>query len=84
MVALIKSYGKIPAIFSSVTNWQKIFGSRYACTGFKDLELWYPHSEESQSFNDFVEFGGWKKPSMKQYHVRASLCESVASLNYRP
>lgn len=48
-------------------------------TFFKDLPLWDADYDGIENFDDFVHFGGWEKPYMKQYagdqHVAGILCD---------
>jgi hypothetical protein len=44
------------------------------CPSFSDLPLWYPHYNGILNFNDFKYFGGWSKPTMKQYIGTSTLC----------
>ena len=34
----------------------------------------YPHYDDSPSFSDFVPFGGWTRPAIKQYEGDATVC----------
>ena len=34
----------------------------------------YAHYDRDPSFNDFKPFGGWSKPSMKQFTGGATVC----------
>ena len=36
----------------------------------------FNHSDGSPSFSDFVPFGGWTKPNIKQYQGTTSLCSA--------
>ena len=40
------------------------------CAVASKLPLWYPHYESppNPTFSDFVPFGGWKAPAIKQYY----------------
>ena len=39
------------------------------CAVASDLPLWYPHYQtpHDPSFDDFTPFGGWTKPTIKQF-----------------
>lgn len=63
--------------------WQSIFGSKGACTSVASHELWYAHYDNEPNFKDFGDFGGWKKPYMKQYQGNANLCGAGIDKNYR-
>lgn len=64
--------------------WQSIMGSRSACHTLSSYELWYAHYDGKQSFSDYETFGGWTKPSMKQYQGDVSLCGAGIDKNYKP
>jgi hypothetical protein len=57
-------------IYSSIHMWTTWMSTDpNGCTSGSSLPLWYPHYQKpaDPSFDDFVEFGGWTKPSIKQY-----------------
>ena len=62
--------------------WQTIMGSATACTGLGPYELWYAHYDNSASFSDFKAFGGWSKPTYKQFAGTTSLCGAGVDKNY--
>ncbi len=64
--------------------WQTIMGSFTACTGLGGEQLWYAHYDNVPSFSDFVAFGGWKTPHVKQFAGTTSLCGAGVDKNYRP
>jgi hypothetical protein len=35
-------------------------------------------------FSDFKSFGGWVKPSIKQYKGTTAVCNASIDLNYKP
>lgn len=47
--------------------WAQIFASKTACPSVGWVPLWYAHYDKSQSFSDFTSFGGWSKPTIKQF-----------------
>lgn len=59
-------------IYASEYQWSDIMGSSY--TGGSSHQLWYAHYDNDPSFSDFKPFGGWTKPSIKQYAGDASVC----------
>lgn len=77
IIAKVKSHGKTPGIYSSKVMWTNIFGSATACTGAGSQKLWYAHYDNNPSFGDFSSFGGWSKPSMKQFQGDVTLCGAV-------
>eukprot|EP01034_Spumella_vulgaris_P028372 gene28374-35217_t len=53
-------------VYSSASQWSAIFGSSSFSHG-GDFPLWYAHYDGVASFADFSAFGGWSKPTAKQY-----------------
>ena len=47
-----------------------------------DSPLWYVHHDNDQSFEDFRAFGGWKRPSMKQFIRDVKKCGVVFDKNF--
>jgi len=64
--------GSVCGVYTSSSQWDPIMGSSY--TGGSSKPLWYPHYDNSASFSDFVPFGGWTKPAMKQYEGDVTVC----------
>ncbi len=54
-------------------------GHAYNSEALTNSALWYAHYDGIENFDDFQPFGGWDKPSMKQYqgdaHVAGILCD---------
>ncbi len=73
MGELVKAAAETNALFgvySSIHMWTSWMSTDpNVCTAASTLPLWYPHYERpaNPSFSDFAEFGGWTKPSIKQY-----------------
>jgi hypothetical protein len=84
IVNRIKARGKVPAIYSSVYMWQNIFGGRNSCPSLASQQLWYAHYDNSPSFSDFGGFGGWSKPSIKQFAGDVTLCGAGVDKNFYP
>jgi hypothetical protein len=80
----IKSHGKVPAIYASRYMWQTIFGAMSGCASVASQQLWYAHYDNSPSFSDFVAFGGWTKPAIKQFQGDTTLCGAGVDKNYYP
>ena len=78
----IKSHGKVPAIYASRYMWQTIMGSFTACPSVASQQLWYAHYDGSPSFSDFVAFGGWTKPAIKQFQGDTTLCGAGVDKNF--
>ena len=74
-----KKKGVSIGIYTSNSQWSPITGGS---TAFKSYPLWYPHYDNSASFSDFVPFGGWSKPAIKQYAGDVSFCGAGVDKNY--
>lgn len=83
-ISRIKSHGKNLGIYATAYMWQSIFGNRNACPQAASQQLWYAHYDGSASFSDFSAFGGWTKPTIKQFQGTNSLCGASIDKNYYP
>jgi GH25 family lysozyme M1 (1,4-beta-N-acetylmuramidase) len=81
-VNAVKAKGKNPGIYASLYMWESILGSKGACTKVGSQPLWYAHYDGNPSFSDFTPFGGWTKPTAKQYKGDTTLCGASVDLNY--
>ena len=75
-------------VYSNSVQWQSLFGGVQYQYG-TNLPLWYPRYPTSQSptFSDFVQFGGWTRPVMKQYAgsvTQSGTCGVSLDLDYAP
>jgi len=77
-----KAKGKNIGVYTNYNNWESIVGLSWA--GAASLPLWYAHYDNSPSFSDFVPFGGWTKPAIKQYAGDAVECGVSVDLNWYP
>ena len=68
-------------VYTSNSQWSPITGNSKILSS---LPLWYAHYESpgNPSFSDFVPFGGWSKPSVKQYAGTTSLCGCSVDKNF--
>ncbi|KAH3744709.1 glycoside hydrolase family 25 protein [Pelomyxa schiedti] len=82
LVAQAKSMGVTIGVYTSKSQWQPIMGSSY--TGGAAYPLWYAHYDNNPSFSDYVAFGGWTTPSVKQYEGTTSLCNQSVDLDWYP
>lgn len=53
-------------MYSDTYEWSGIFGTSTGYTAAQNLPLWYPHWDNTNGFADFIPFGGWTTPVMKQ------------------
>ena len=82
IVNAIKAKGKGVGIYASVYMWETIMGSKTACPGVASAALWYAHYDNNPSFSDFTSFGGWTKPTIKQYQGDTTLCGAGVDRNF--
>ena len=66
-------------VYSSVYMWESFMGS---CTVGSSLPLWYAHYDGRKTFSDFTSFGGWSKPSIKQYGDSVGICGISADADW--
>jgi len=71
-MSLEKNGAKNLGIFTFQPTWERIFGKDYS--DFSNKPLWYIRWNENPNDNDFVPFGGWKKPAAKQYDTENEEC----------
>jgi hypothetical protein len=64
--------------------WTTIFGGKTACPAVGGNKLWYAHYDGSAAFTDFSAFGGWTKPTMKQFAGDTTVCGVDLDKNYHP
>jgi len=65
-------------VYTSKSQWDPIMG---AYSGGSRYPVWYAHYDNWASFDDFRAFGGWTKPSIKQYKGDTVLCNAGVDLN---
>jgi len=66
-------------IYSSKSQWDPIMCSS---TKFSSLPIWYAHYDKNPAFSDWVNFGGWTKPAIKQYEGDTTVCSVGVDLNF--
>ena len=76
----LKAKGVKPGIYTSLYNWETICGKTWS--GVSSLALWYAHYDNNPSFSDFSSYGGWSKPSIKQYAGDKTVCGAGVDLNF--
>ena len=62
--------------------WESIMGGAKNCAGVSEVPIWYAHYDNTASFSDWKDFGGWKKPFMKQYKGDESLCGADVDISF--
>jgi len=64
MANTLSSLGVRYGVYANWNSWAEIAGT---WSGLSSVPIWYPHYDGLKSFSDFKPFGGWTKPSIKQY-----------------
>eukprot|EP00825_Cyclidium_porcatum_P040472 TRINITY_DN5123_c0_g1_i1.p2 TRINITY_DN5123_c0_g1~~TRINITY_DN5123_c0_g1_i1.p2 ORF type:complete len:125 (-),score=19.27 TRINITY_DN5123_c0_g1_i1:212-586(-) len=69
-----QDFGNYIGLLSTRDNWNAIFGS--SCDKFSIYPIWYIDDNGIASMNDWSSesFGGWRKPTMKQYQTNGQVC----------
>ena len=67
-------------IYTSNHYWEPMFCSTTAFSGF---QLWWPRYDNNTSIDNYVPFGGWQKPVMKQYLDLRNVSCAVIDLNWK-
>lgn len=75
------AYGERIGIYTSASQWEPIMGN---WDGGRQHPLWYAHYDDNPSFSDFRPFGGWTRPSIKQFAGTTSLCRAGIDKNWYP
>ena len=67
-------------IYTNKLNWENIVSNdEFASKCY----LWYPkYTLLDPSFKDFIPFGGWQNPSMKQFSDNLKICNANIDVNY--
>lgn len=66
-------------IYSSAYQWTGIMCSS---TEFSHYPIWYSHYDNKPNFSDWKPFGGWTKPSIKQYTGTTNMCNTQIDQNF--
>jgi GH25 family lysozyme M1 (1,4-beta-N-acetylmuramidase) len=79
-----KSLGVKMGVYASTYMWSSIMGDECKAGSDAGLPLWYAHYDGSKGFSDFTPFGGWSKPTMKQYNDNVGICSISADGDWMP
>lgn len=79
LAAAVRSGWKL-GIYSSLYTWNEIFGTGYTKGG--NYPLWYAHYDNWASFGDFRPFGGFSRPTIKQYIGDTVRCGGGVDINF--
>jgi GH25 family lysozyme M1 (1,4-beta-N-acetylmuramidase) len=66
-----RSMGVNVGIYSSHYEWGLVMGDWAGLSGYP---CWYADYDGATNFNDFEAYGGWSRPSIKQYDGDVSVC----------
>jgi GH25 family lysozyme M1 (1,4-beta-N-acetylmuramidase) len=80
-ISTAQSLGQNIGIYTSASQWGPIMGG---WTGASQFPLWYAHYDDNPSFSDFVPFGGWSSPNIKQFVGDATVCGMGVDENWYP
>eukprot|EP00054_Salpingoeca_dolichothecata_P031787 m.264614 g.264614 ORF g.264614 m.264614 type:complete len:284 (-) comp28033_c0_seq1:44-895(-) len=81
LVDALAAHAQIIGVYTSKSQWEPIMGSS---TAGSRHPLWYAHYDGNPSFSDFEAFGGWTRPSIKQYGGDKSICGAGVDVNWYP
>ena len=81
LISELQALGITIGVYTSASQWNPIMGGSTAGSPFP---LWYAHYDNNPSFSDFSPFGGWTKPSLKQYNGDLSICGAGVDVNWGP
>lgn len=68
-------------IYTSASQWNPIACGSTALSGHP---IWYAHYDNNPSFSDWAPFGGWSRPSIKQYKDTTSICGTQIDYDWYP
>ena len=91
LVAAAASAGGKWGVYSTIHMWTTLMteaSNPNGCAVASSLPLWYAHYETppNPTFSDFAPFGGWTKPSAKQYYdgLHGPMCGVGVDNNFAP
>ncbi|GAB1221111.1 hypothetical protein ENUP19_0064G0018 [Entamoeba nuttalli] len=84
MINQQRAIGFKAGIYTNYNNWDQIFGLDYTFKYADEYPLWYAHYDSWDSFGDFTPFGGWSRPTMKQYNGDMTACSHDVDYSYKP
>lgn len=84
MVDECTSLGISCGVYANWNSWSEIVGRNWSYPFSRGLPVWYPHYDNTPSFSDFESFGGWAKPSIKQYIGDHTSCGVGIDYNFYP
>ncbi|KAG0165722.1 hypothetical protein DFQ28_008132 [Apophysomyces sp. BC1034] len=68
-------------VYSSLYQWQTVTGDRNWVLD-SSVPIWYSHYDEQLTFSDFSSFGGWTRPTIKQYVGDGKFCGTSFDKNF--
>ena len=85
LIKAAQAMGVHVGVYSSIYMWNDQTAGA-SCTAGADngAPLWYAHYDGRQTFDDFVSFGGWHKPNVKQYNDKIDMCGMNSDADWYP
>ena len=84
MISAGQAAGVKLGIYTSYYNWQSIVGLSWNGGSSHLIPLWYAHYDNVKAFSDFLPYGGWSTPSVKQYAGNVNICSVGVDMNWYP
>ena len=75
-----RTYSISLGILTNHFHWSNIINDheRYVT----NVSLWYSNEDKKTSFDDYQSFGGWTRPTLKQYRIDVKECGVVFDKNF--
>lgn len=73
-ITAVKTQGWVPGIYTTNTDWVKIFGDQKACSDIKDTPIWYSSIDNKKNYDNWSQVGGWTGPAVKQLSQNHDEC----------
>lgn len=73
MVEGAREAGVHAGVYVQKWFWEQIMGGNWDVSQYH-MPVWYAHYDDRPSYYDWVPFGGWREPAMKQYHGTTNIC----------
>jgi len=75
--------GRKVGVYTNWHEWDVTVGREW--DGASAHPLWFAYWDHDPSFNNFRQFGGWKKPDAKQYESEGKVCGLTGlDLDFKP
>jgi len=81
LLGALQDFNATVGVYTSIRQWGPIMGNSTAGSVFP---LWYARYDNKPDFSDFVPFGGWTVPSVKQFQGDQIICNASVDVNFYP